>query len=148
MRFLELQKCYKIVSGDGHTVRCAIHSCSVVSDPCSPPGCSVHGDSPGMYLVKVKDAQSCQTLCNPMDYRVHGILQARILEWVPFLFSRGSSQSRDRTQISCIAGRFFTSWATREAPRYISMYLLRIGKKKPICSLNMDKYYGMSVISQ
>ena len=62
----------------------------------------------------VKVAQSCLTLCNPMDYTVHGVLQARILEWVAIPFSRGSSQSRDRTQLSCIAGGFFTSWATRE----------------------------------
>ena len=55
----------------------------------------------------------CPTLCNPMDYTVHGILQARILEWVAFSSSRGSSQSRDRTQVSHIAGGFFTSWATR-----------------------------------
>ena len=46
---------------------------------------------------------------------VHGILQARIQEWVAFPFSRGSSQARDRTQVSCIGGGFFTSWATREA---------------------------------
>ena len=46
-----------------------------------------------------------------MDYTVHGILQARIVEWVAFPFSRGSSQPRDWTQVSCIAGRFFTSWA-------------------------------------
>ena len=46
---------------------------------------------------------------------VHGILQTRILEWVALPFSRGSSQPRDRIQVSCIAGRFFTSWATREA---------------------------------
>ena len=65
--------------------------------------------------VKVKVTQSCPTLCNHMDYTVHGILQARILEWVAFPFSRGSSQPRDRTQVSCIAGRFFTSWSTREA---------------------------------
>ena len=50
-----------------------------------------------------------------MDYTVHGILQARILEWIAFPFSRGSSQPRDQTQVSCIAGRFSTSWATREA---------------------------------
>ena len=55
------------------------------------------------------DAKSCPTLCNPMDYTAHGILQARILEWVAVPFSSGSSQSRDRTQASCIAGRFFTS---------------------------------------
>ena len=58
--------------------------------------------------VKVKVAQLCLTLCKPMDYIVHGILQARILEWVAFTFSRGSSQPRDQTQTSCIAGRFFT----------------------------------------
>ena len=45
---------------------------------------------------------------------VHGIFQARILEWVAFPFSRGSSQSRNWTQVSSIAGGFFTSWATRE----------------------------------
>ena len=50
-----------------------------------------------------------------MYYRVHGILQARILDWVAFPFSRGSSHSRDTTQVSHIAGVFFTSWATREA---------------------------------
>ena len=51
--------------------------------------------------VKVKVTQSCPTLCDPMDYIVHGILQARILEWVAFPFSRGSSQPRDRAFISC-----------------------------------------------
>ena len=65
--------------------------------------------------VKVKVAQLCPTLCDPMDYIVHGILLARILGWVAFPFSRGSSQSSNRTQVSPIAGRFFTSWATREA---------------------------------
>ena len=45
--------------------------------------------------MKVKVAQSCLTLCSPMDYAVHGILQARILEWVAFPFSRGFSQPRD-----------------------------------------------------
>ena len=59
--------------------------------------------------VKVKVTQSCPTLCSPMDYTVHGILQPRILEWVAVPFSRGSSQPRDRTQVSCIAGRFFAS---------------------------------------
>ena len=49
--------------------------------------------------------QSCLTLCNPMDYTVHGILQARILKWVAFPFSRGSSQPRTRTHVSRVAGR-------------------------------------------
>ena len=64
--------------------------------------------------------QSYPTLCYPMDYTVHGILQARILEWVAFPFSRGSSQPRDQTQVSCISGRLFTSWATREAQEHWS----------------------------
>ena len=59
--------------------------------------------------VKMKVAQLCLALCNPIDYTVHGILQARILQWVAFPISRGSFQPRDRTQVSCIAGRFFTS---------------------------------------
>ena len=53
--------------------------------------------------------------CGTMDYTVQGFLQAKILEWVAFPFSRGSSQPRDWTQVSCIAGGFFTSWATGEA---------------------------------
>ena len=72
-------------------------------------GKEVRGES------EVKVAQSCPTLCDPMDYTVHGILQARILEWVAFPFSREFSQPRDWTQVSCIADGFFTSWATKEA---------------------------------
>ena len=65
-------------------------------------------------------AQSRLILCDPMDCSlpgssVHGILQARVLEWVAFPFSRGSSQPWDWTQVSLIAGRHFTVWATREA---------------------------------
>ena len=59
------------------------------------------------YHVKV--VQSCLILCDPMDYAVHGILWARILEWVAFPFPKGFSQSRDQIQASRIAGRFFTS---------------------------------------
>ena len=63
-------------------------------------------------------AQSCLTLCDPMDcslpgVSLHGILQARVLEWVAISFSRGSSQPRDRTWVSRIAGKRFTIWATR-----------------------------------
>ena len=60
----------------------------------------------------MKVAQLCRTVCDPMDYTIHGILQARILEWVAFPFSRGSSQPRDQTQVSHTAGGFFTSWTT------------------------------------
>ena len=66
-------------------------------------------------------AKSCPTVCNPMDCSppgssIHGISQTRILEWIVISFSRGSFQSRDWTQVSCIAGRFFTSWATEWSP--------------------------------
>ena len=69
--------------------------------------------------VKVLVAQSCPTLCDPMDCSppgssVSGMLQARILEWVAMPSSRGSSQCRDQTWVSCIAGRFFMIWATGE----------------------------------
>ena len=65
--------------------------------------------------------QSYPTLCDPVDCSppgssIHGILQARILEWVAISFSRGSSQPRDQTRVSHIAGRRFNLWATREAP--------------------------------
>ena len=69
----------------------------------------------GVKWSEVKGTESCLTLCDPMDCTVHGILQAIILEWVAFPFSSRSSQPRDPTQVSHISGRFFTSWATREA---------------------------------
>ena len=76
-------------------------------------------DSYGGGLV----TKSCLTLCSPVDYNppgfsVDGILQARILEGVAIPFSGGSSQPKDWTWVSCIAGRFFTYWATREARCY------------------------------
>ena len=75
-----------------------------------PPQSSM---TPSCVCVCVLVAQSCPTLCSPMDCSppgssVHGILQVRILEWVAIPFSRGSSQPRDRTWVSCIAGGFFT----------------------------------------
>ena len=90
-----------------------------------------------ILLFVVLVAQSCPTLCDPMDCSlpgssVHGISQARILEWVAMPFSRGSS--RDGTQVSCTAGRFFTIWVSREglffspcsalSPRYLAHSLL------------------------
>ena len=72
---------------------------------------------PGIKLTAsiIKVAQSCPTLCNPMGYIVHGILQTRILEWVAIPFSRRCSQPRDQTQVSHIARGFFTVWAIKEA---------------------------------
>ena len=76
-------------------------------------------------------AQSCPTLCDPLDYSlpdscVHEIFQARILEWAAISFSRGSSQFRDRTRVSCTARRFFTDWATREAQKFDKHFLLML----------------------
>ena len=82
------------------------------------------------WKVNVKAAQLCPTLCDPMVYMVHGILQAIILEWVAFLFSKGCSQPRDQTQVSCIAGGFFTSWATGEALVYTES--VKKGKNKEV----------------
>ena len=70
--------------------------------------------------VHAKSLQLCLTLCDLMDYSpagssVCGILQARIMEWVALPFSKGSSLPRDRTQVSCTAGRFFIVWTTRRA---------------------------------
>ena len=68
-------------------------------------------ERPQLFILNCQEVPS---QCS-MDYRVHGVLQARILEWVAFPFSRGSSQPVDRTQVSCITSRLFTSWASREA---------------------------------
>ena len=76
------------------------------------------GNRAVQIFLKVKFAQSFPTPCDPMDYTVHGILQASLMQWVAFPFSRVSSQSRDQPQVSCIAGGFFTSWATKEAQEY------------------------------
>ena len=62
-------------------------------------------------------------VCSPPGSSVHGILQARILEWVAISFSRGSSWPRNQTRVSCIAGRWFTNWAMREAP-ILSLFLV------------------------
>ena len=89
-----------------------------MSDPCNPTDCSLSGSSVhGIYNVCVRVYsccylvnKSCPTLCEPMDcnpqgFSVHRISQARILEWVAISFSRGSSQSRNQTHISCIGRR-------------------------------------------
>ena len=80
------------------------------------------------WKVKVLATQSCPTLHDPMDYSlpgssVHGILQARILEWVAIPFSKGLSQPRDQTLISCIVGRFLTIWATKKVHNSLMQWL-------------------------
>ena len=94
--------------------------------------------------VKVLIAQSCLTLCNLMKCSwpgssVCGNLQARILEWVAIPFSRGSYWPRDWTLVSCIAGRFFTVWATRDAQ-------LKVHKFKKILYF-LKKERGLSLPS-
>ena len=93
--------------------------------------------------MKEKVAQSCPALCDPMDYTVHGILQARILEWVTFPFSQGSSQSRDQTQVSRIEGGFFTSWATRD----VHKHQYYSGKDNPL-SPELIKSTRVSLVAQ
>ena len=73
-----------------------------------------------LYRWQWKWSHSVMSDCDPMDCSlpgssVHGIFQARVLEWVAIAFCRGSSQPRDRTWVSCFAGRLFTLWAIREA---------------------------------
>ena len=75
-----------------------------------------------IYIVKWKLLSRVWLFTTPWTI-VHRILQARILEWIAFPFSRRSFQPRDPTQVSCIAGRFFNSWATREAHIYIYMFI-------------------------
>ena len=80
----------------------------------------------------------CPTLCDPMDCSppgssVHEIPQARILEWVAMIFSRGSSWAMYRTRVSCIVGRFFTFWAAREMYRCVNWRLEDTCKLEPRC---------------
>ena len=94
---------------------------------------------------KVKVTQLCPTLCGL--YTVHEILQARILEWVAFPFYRGSSQARDRTRVSCLAGGFFTNWAIRGAPEPLPVPQRCFRFQSPFCtpSLFQDSTPGSGI---
>ena len=96
-------------------VLCAVLSHSIVSDSLRPMDCSMPGAS------------------------VHGIIQARILEWVAMPFFRRSSQPRDWTQVSCIVGGFFTVWATKEA---------RLAAKYLLFNISFMKYNCLTYVSQ
>ena len=79
-----------------------------------------------VWKLKVLVTQLCPTLCNPLDCSrpyssIHGILQARTLEWVAMPFPKGSSWPRDRTWVSHIAGRFFTIWARNLFISYLDL---------------------------
>ena len=84
------------------------------------------------FEVEGEVAHSCPTLCDPVDcnlrvFSIHGILQARILEWIAVSFSRGSSRPRDLTRVSRIGGRRFNVWATREALSYLNCFAFLFG---------------------
>ena len=100
-----------------------------------------------MYIwsdMKCLVTQSCLTLCNRMDCSpsgssVHGILQARILEWVAIPFSRRSSWPREQIWVSCLAGRLFTIWANREAPYIYTHIHIRFNIALYV-NLNSNRY--------
>ena len=82
-----------------------------------------------IYILWNERTQSCLTLCDPMDCSppgssLYGILQARILEWIAISSCRGSSQPRDWTQVSHIAGRLFPNWTTRQATYILYYYTI------------------------
>ena len=97
--------------------------------------------------VKVTQS-SCLTLWDLMGFTVHGILQARILEWIAFPFSRGSSQLRDRTQVSCIAGRFFTSRTTGKPSNTGMGSLSLLQRTFPTQELNWGLLYCRWILYQ
>ena len=89
--------------------------------------------------------QSSPTLCDPMDCSppgssVHGILQTRILEWIAISFSRGSSWPKYRIQISCIAGGFFITWATRESLNSRSPWSFTV-----VCFPGLNRHRNLNV---
>ena len=128
---------FKHPQGVGMAQRVWEYSQSPVSVNCSlktSRPCNLLSSSLGIcsYYYCGLVTQSCPTLCDPTNCSpsgssIHGILQARILEWIAIPFSRGSSWPRDRSQVSCIAGRFFTIWATGK----ISLLLLLHHKSPP-----------------
>ena len=99
---------------------CLTGGSAVSNAPASGGDARDTGSIPGLGKWSESEvAQSCPTLCDPMDcslpdFSVHGIFQGRVLERVAIFFSRGSSQPRDQTLVSHIAGRHFTLWATRK----------------------------------
>ena len=94
--------------------------------------------------MDAKSIQSCRTFCDPMDCSLpgssaHGILQAKMLEWVAISFSRGSFYPSNRTHVSCIAGRFFTDWTRREALKVIIVQLCLILWPYGLCNMEFSR---------
>ena len=127
--------CYTIVVDTCHHMLCwADQSCLTLCDPmdCSPPGSSVHGNSPGKNtrvgfhallqgILLTQSSNLGLPHCRWILYKLSFQGSPKILEWVAYPFSRGSSWPRSWTRVSCIAGKFFTSWAVRET--HISLYI-------------------------
>ena len=104
------------------------------ASPASAGGCFIAeppGEPRSTMKVKVKVAQSWQTLCDPVDFTVGGILQARILEWVAFPASRGSSQPKDQTKVS-LCRRILYQLGHRESPKSTLLQFLRQTNKKKV----------------
>ena len=98
--------------------------------------------------VCVSVTQSCTPLCDPVDCSqpgasVHGIFQGRILEWVAISSSRNPS-SRDQTWVSCIAGRLFTTWATRKVPKWPGIFIL-LGRRVRV-NTSLYKSYSKEIL--
>ena len=98
-----------------------------------------HTNSAALTVLACSVAQSCLTLCDPMDcnlpgFSAHGILQSRILKWVAIPFSSESSWLRDQTQVSCIAVGLFTFWATRETLLKLYWWWNRAAHQPPLPS--------------
>ena len=124
------ERLYSAVKENTVKLLCLVaRSCPTLSGPkdCSPPGFSVHGDSPcknsgvGSHALLQEIFPTWGSIwglqhCRQILYLLSHQGNPGILEWVAYPFSRGSSWPRNQTRVSCIAGGFFTSWATREAP--------------------------------
>ena len=107
-------------------------SCLTLYDPmdCSPPGSSVHGDSSGkdtgvdiQGIFPTQGSNPGLPHCRRILYWLSHQGSPKILEWAAYPFSRGSSQLRNWTRVSCIAGGFFTNWATRKAHKHVYPFL-------------------------
>ena len=126
--------------------------CQTLCDPmdCSPQGSSVHGDSPGKNtgvgchallqgIFPTQGSNPGLLHCRRILYHLSHQGSPRILEWVTYPFFRGSSQPRDWTRVSSIAGGFLTSWATREAPK--TEYILSIMNYSEL-KKHLVRHYG------
>ena len=116
-------------------LRLVTQSCLTLCNPmdCSPPGSSARGDSPGKNtglgchallqgIFPTQGSNPGLSCCRWILHHLSNQGSSRILEWVVYPFSRGYSQPRNQTGVSCIAGRFFISWTTREALHEVNIY--------------------------